>query len=148
MTNHAAQLAIIKHVTRQESRSSAGNCSIDVLDCCCCVALVVSNSVRPHRWQPTRFPRPWDSPGKNTGVGCHFPLQCMKGKVKLLSRVRLLEIPWTAAYQNPLSMGFSRQDYWSGLPVPSPTFFLGFTRNLGCFHLQPAAKFGNSKDPP
>ena len=40
----------------------------------------VSNSVRPHRWQPTRLPRPWDSPGKNTGVGCHFLLQCMKVK--------------------------------------------------------------------
>ena len=38
------------------------------------------NHVRPHRWQPTRLPRPWDSPGKNTGVGCHFLLQCMKGK--------------------------------------------------------------------
>ena len=39
-----------------------------------------SNSVRPHRWQPTRLPCPWDSPGKNTGVGCHFLLQCMKVK--------------------------------------------------------------------
>ena len=48
--------------------------------CCCCVASVVSNSVRPHRWQPTRLPCPWDSPGKNTGVGCHFLLQCMKVK--------------------------------------------------------------------
>ena len=38
----------------------------------------MSNSVRPHRRQPTRLPRPWDSPGKNTGVGCHFLLQCMK----------------------------------------------------------------------
>ena len=34
----------------------------------------------PHRWQPTRLPRPWDSPGKNPGVGCHFLLQCMKVK--------------------------------------------------------------------
>ena len=41
---------------------------------------VVSNSVRLHRWQPTRLPRPWDSPGKNTGVGCHFLLQCTKVK--------------------------------------------------------------------
>ena len=41
---------------------------------------VVSDSVRPHRWQPTRLPRPWDSPGKNAGVGCHFLLQCMKVK--------------------------------------------------------------------
>ena len=40
----------------------------------------MSDSVRPHRWQPTRLPRPWDSPGKNTGVGCHFLLQCMKVK--------------------------------------------------------------------
>ena len=36
--------------------------------------------MRPHRRQPTRLPRPWDSPGKNTGVGCHFLLQCMKVK--------------------------------------------------------------------
>ena len=41
---------------------------------------VVSDSVRPHRLQPTRLPRPWDSPGKNTGVGCQFLLQCMKVK--------------------------------------------------------------------
>ena len=38
------------------------------------------DSVRPHRQQPTRLPHPWDSPGKNTGVGCHFLLQCMKVK--------------------------------------------------------------------
>ena len=44
------------------------------------IASVVSDSVRPHRWQPTRLPHPWDSPGKNTGVGCHFLLQCMKVK--------------------------------------------------------------------
>ena len=40
--------------------------------------------------------------------------------MKLLSRVRLFEIPWTVAYQAPLSMGFSRQEYWSGVPFPSP----------------------------
>ena len=44
------------------------------------VASVVSDSVRPHSWQPTRLPRPWDSPGKNTGGGCHCLLQCMKVK--------------------------------------------------------------------
>ena len=50
--------------------------------CCfyCCFASVMSNSVRPHRWQATRLHCPWDSPGKNTGVGCHFLLQCMKVK--------------------------------------------------------------------
>ena len=40
----------------------------------------MSDSVQPHRQQPTRVQRPWDSPGKNTGVGCHFLLQCMKVK--------------------------------------------------------------------
>ena len=48
--------------------------------CCCWVASVVSDSVWPLRRQPTRLPRPWDSLGKNTGVGCHFLLQCMKVK--------------------------------------------------------------------
>ena len=40
----------------------------------------MSDSVRPHGLQPTRLRRPWDSPGKNTGAGCHFLLQCMKVK--------------------------------------------------------------------
>ena len=40
----------------------------------------MSDSVRPHRRQPTRLPHPWDSPGKNAGGGCHFLLQCMKVK--------------------------------------------------------------------
>ena len=59
--------------------------------CCCCyccyVASVVSDSVRPHRRQPTRLPCPWDSAGKNTGVGCHFLLQCMKVKSESESEV-------------------------------------------------------------
>ena len=76
--------------------------------------------MQPHRWQPTRLPRPWDSPGKNTRVGCHFLLQCMKVKGKLLSRVRPSESPWTAAFQASPSMGFSRQEYWSGVPLLSP----------------------------
>ena len=125
--------------------------------------------MRPHRQKLTRLPHPWDSPGKNTGVGCHFLLQCMKVKserevaqscptlsdpmdcslsgssihgifqarvlewgaiafskawkwkvkVKSLNHVRLLATPWTAAYQAPPSMGFSRQEYWSGLPCHS-----------------------------
>ena len=47
---------------------------------CCCITSVMSDSVRPHRRQPNRLSRPWDSPGKNAGVGCHFLLQCMKVK--------------------------------------------------------------------
>ena len=49
-----------------------------------------------------------------------------KVKVKLLSRVQLLATPWTAGYQAPLSMGFSRQESWSGLPLPSP--YKGYKR--------------------
>ena len=150
----------------------------------------MSDSVWPHRWQPTRLPRPQDSPGKNTEVGCHFPLQCMKvkseseavqtcptlcdpidcsppgssihgifqaralewvaiafsnawkwqGKVKSLSRVRLLAIPWTAAHQAPPSMGFSRQEYWSGVPSPSPRLLLVFYKFFEgkiWFHCEP-----------
>ena len=54
-------------------------------------------------------------------LGCNFLLQCMKVKAKLKSvnRVQLLGTPWTAAYQASLSMGLSRQEYWSGLPLPS-----------------------------
>ena len=78
----------------------------------------------PRDGSPPRLPRPWDSPGKNTGVGCHFLLQCMKVKsesevVKSFSHARLFATPWTAAYQAPPSMGFSRQEYWSGVPSPS-----------------------------
>ena len=185
----------------------------------------MSDSVRPHRRQPTRLPRPLDSPGKNTGVHCHFLLQCMKVKsesevaqscptlsdpmdcsppgssvhgilqarglewaaiafschhskchylfsllwvlmsywcqrfhyllkghiffykyhfdssdlwtiyypsiwawgqfpdicvLSCFSRVWLCANPWTVACQAPLSMGFSRQEHWSGLPFPSP----------------------------
>ena len=78
----------------------------------------MSDSVWPHRRQPTRLPCPWDSPGKTTGVGCHFLSNAWKWKVKgkLLSRVRLFTTSWTAAHQAPLSMGFSRQEYWSGVP--------------------------------
>ena len=105
-----------------------------------------------HKWQPTRLPHPWDSPGENTGVGCHFLLQCMKVKsesevaqscptlhdtmvcslpgssVHGIFQARVLE--WVAiAFSGdpelepimpPLSMGFSRQEYWSGLPCPVP----------------------------
>ena len=92
------------------------------LVCCCCVTSVVSDSVRPHRRQPTRLPHPWDSLGKNTGVGCHFLPQCMKVKSEseVVQSCLTLATPWTAAYQAPPSMGFSRQKYWSGVSLPSP----------------------------
>ena len=81
----------------------------------------MSNSGRPHRRQLIQLPRPWDSPGKNTGVGCRFLLQCMKVKSESesLSRVRLVATPWTTAYQATPPMRFSRQEYWNGVPLPS-----------------------------
>ena len=78
---------------------------------------------------PPGSPRPWDSPGKNTGVGCHFLLQCTKVKSEREAAQSCLTLldPMTAAYQAPLSMGFSRQEYWSGVPLPSCLLSILFT---------------------
>ena len=55
-----------------------------------------------------------------------------KVKVKSLSRVRLLATPWTAAYQAPPSMGYSGQQYWSGVPLPSPRLQYSITLSFVC----------------
>ena len=112
--------------------------------CVCLIVSVVSDSLQPYGLQPTRLLCPLNSLGKNTRVGSHsllqgiFPTQrqnpgllhCRqialpseppgKVKVKSLSCVRLFVTPWTVAQQAPPSMGFSREEYWSGLPFPSP----------------------------
>ena len=108
--------------------------------------------LRPHGLWPTRLHGPWDFPGKNTGAGCHSPLQgifqtqgsnpslfgllhwqanslprshlgspvASISEVSEVARcVRLFATPWTVPHQAPPSMGFSRQEYWSGLPFPS-----------------------------
>ena len=82
----------------------------------------MSDSVRPHRRRPTRLPHLWDSPGKNTGVGCHFLLQCMKGKSEseVAQSCPTLCDPMVCSLPGSPSMGFSRQEYWSGVPLPSP----------------------------
>ena len=82
----------------------------------------MSDSVRPHRRQPTRLPHPWDSPGKNSGVDCHFLLQCMevKSESEVTQSCPTLRDPMDCSQQAPPSMGFSRQEYWSGVPLPSP----------------------------
>ena len=78
--------------------------------------------MRPHRWQPIRLPCPWDSPGKNTGVGCHFLLQCVK--VKSESEVTqsspTLSDPMDCSLPGSSVHGFSRQEYWRWVPLPSP----------------------------
>ena len=53
----------------------------------------LSDFVRPQRWQPTRLPCSWDSPGKNTGVGCHFLFQCMKVKSEVAQSCPTLSYP-------------------------------------------------------
>ena len=78
------------------------------------------DSVRPHRRQPTRLPRPWDSPGKNTGVGCHFLLQCMK--VKSESEVTVASNP-----QRPHGLQPSR--------LLCPWDFPGKSTGVGCHSL-------------
>ena len=63
----------------------------------------------------------WYQVRKGVHQGCILsPCLKVKVKVKSFSRVRLFAAPWTVAYQAPPSMGFSRQEYWSGLPFPSP----------------------------
>ena len=72
----------LSQVTEQENSRTIPSYSQSLLSSLylLLVASVVSDSVRPHRRQPTRLLCPWDSPGKNTGVGCHFLLQCMSVK--------------------------------------------------------------------
>ena len=84
---------------------------------------------RPHGLQPTRLPRPWDSSGKNAGVGCHCLLQCMKVKSEseVAQSCPTLSNPMDCSLQGssaPLSMGSPRQEYWSGVPLPSLLMYL------------------------
>ena len=60
-------------------------------------------------------------------LGGGLTLSMTKSEVKSLSRVRLFATPWSVAYQAPPSMGFSKQECWSGLPFPSPSTYLNFS---------------------
>ena len=82
----------------------------------------MSNSVQPHRQQPTRLRHPWDSPGNNTGVGRHFLLQCtkVKSESEVAQSCPTLLYPMDSSPPAPPFMGFARQEYWSGVPLPSP----------------------------
>ena len=79
MKNRLTQLQMLRNPTICSQKAADIG---ELMVCCHCrqVTSVMSNSVQPHRRQPTRLPDPWDSPGKNTGLGCHFLLQCMKVK--------------------------------------------------------------------
>ena len=76
----------------------------------------MSDSVRPHRRQPTRLPRPWDSPGKNTGVGCHFLLQCMqvKSESEVAQSCPTLSDPMDCSLPGSSIHGIFQAEYWSG----------------------------------
>ena len=80
----------------------------------------------------TRLPHPWDSPGKNTGVGCHFPLQCMKMKSEseIAQSCPTLSDPMDCSPPGSSVHGFSRQKYWSGVPLPSPKQILEIEFNI------------------
>ena len=80
----------------------------------------MSDSVRPHRRQPTRLPRPWDSLGKNTGVGCHCLLQCVKGK-------RESEVAQSCPTQRPCGLQPTR--------LLHPWEFPGKNTGVGCHFL-------------
>ena len=75
-----------------------------------------------HRWQPTRLPHSWDSPGKNTGVGCHFLLQCMKVKSEseVTQSCLTLHNPMDCSLPGSSIHGTFQAKYSSGVPSPSP----------------------------
>ena len=81
----------------------------------------MSSSVRPHRWQLTRLPCPWGSPGKNTGVGCHFLLQCMKVKSEseLAQSCPTPSDPMDCSLPGSSIHEIFQAEYWSGVPLPS-----------------------------
>src|SRR5574339_17062 len=92
----------------------------------------MSNSVQPQRRQPTRLPCPWDSPGKNTRVGCHFLLQCMtvKSESEVAQSCPTLSDSMDCSPPGSSVHGFSRQEYWSGVPLPSPLPTIDLCKNV------------------
>uniref|UniRef100_A0AAA9SPB4 Family with sequence similarity 168 member A n=43 Tax=Laurasiatheria TaxID=314145 RepID=A0AAA9SPB4_BOVIN len=95
----------------------------------------MSDSVRPHRRQPVRLPCPWDSPGKNTGVGCHFLLQCMKVKSEseVTQSCPTLSDPMDCSLPGSSTHGIFQDSQLSTMnPVYSP--------------VQPGAPYGNPKN--
>ena len=70
-------------------------------------SLQLCPTLQPHRWQPSRLPRPWDSPGKNTGVGCNFLLQCMKVKSESEVEVHTILVLYCVQLCMKCSLGIS-----------------------------------------
>ena len=121
--NPLNQVHVVYHT--QETNKEECHCQplgllhLSLLPCCCWVTSVVSDSVWPHRRQPMGFSRQ-----EHEWVAISFSNAWKwRVKVKSLSCVRPSATPWTAAFQAPPSMGFSRQEYWSGVPLPSPILY-------------------------
>ena len=91
-------------------------------------------TLRPHRRQPARLTCPWDPPGKNTGVSCHFLLQCLKvkGESEVAQSCPTLSDPMDCSPPGSSVHGFSRQEYWSGVPLPSPNYLLDICYTISC----------------
>ena len=81
----------------------------------------MSDSVRPHRWQPTRALCLWDSSDKNPAVGCHFLLQCrkVKSESEFAQSCPTLSDPMDCSQPGSSAHGIL-QEYWSWVPLPSP----------------------------
>ena len=113
----------------------------------------MSDSVRPHRRQPTRLPHPWDSPGKNTGVGCHFLLRCIKEKSEseVAQSCPTLSDPMDCSLPGSSIHGFSRQEYGVGrhclLHIDAQKFLILMKSNLCIFSLATCAFDVISKNP-
>ena len=104
--------------------------------CCCCVASVVSDSVQPHRRQPTRLPCPWDSPGKNTGVGCHCLLPKHSSEVAISLPSQSPASSGVTSSKTGIRFSPSAQSAFPSLALlglvgqPCLGFFLGFFNPL------------------
>ena len=108
---------------KQDEESREIHCITWYLCCCCClVASVVSDSMRPHRGKPTRLPRPWDSLGKNTGVGRHFLLQCVKEKSEseVTQSCPTLSDPMDCSLSGSAIHGIFQARVLEWVPLPSP----------------------------
>ena len=106
----------------------------------CQVASVVSDYLQPHELQCVRLLCSWDSPGKNTGVGCHFLPHCMKVKSEseVTQSCPTLIDPMDCSLPGSSVHGFSRQEYWSGLLLPSPHWQAGSFIKV---YLQPTLRY-------
>ena len=106
----------------------AALCAVAVVfptSCCCEGASVLSDSVRPHRRQPPRLPRPWDSPGESTGAGCHYLLQCMtvKGEREVAQPCPTLREPMGCSPPGSSAPGILQARALEWVPLPSPPWW-------------------------